>query len=196
MMFCFIYRMLISHALDGDKPASQRTLRHISSCPACRRFYKSNLILQQQLRRDVPVSRPAFASYLNDRVMSEIDQQGLHTTETVRLGWAFGKVVQTAACAAALLIAMLAYHVYENGPQEYMPTGQHDPTIFSSAIDSNESVIVRLVQANPGLWHQLVDTPLVGECSRLAADADAARSFLMECLPVQLNSPEEDSRSE
>ncbi len=183
MMFCFICRILISHALDGNKPVSQRTLRHISHCPACRRFHKSNLILQQQLRRDVPVSRAAFASYLNDRVMSEIDRREPHTTETVRLGWAIGKAAQVAACAAVLLIAILAYHIYEGKPQEYTQTAQ-----LPSAMVSNESVIARLVQVNPDLWRQMVDTPLIDECSRLAADVSAARSFLMTCLPVQLGS--------
>jgi len=196
MMFCFIYRMLISHALDGNKPASQRTLRHISHCPACRRFHKSNLILQQQLRRDTPVSQAAFASYLNDRVMSEIDQQVPYTTETVRPGWAFSKAAQVAACAAALLIALLAYHVYESGPQEHTQTVQRNPAILPSAMASNESLIARLVQVDPDLWQQLVDTPLIDECSRLAADVDAARNFLMTCLPMQLNGTEEDSRSE
>ena len=190
-MFCFIYRMLISHALDSDRSVSQRTLRHISHCPQCRRFHKSNLILQQHLRRDVPVSRAAFASYLNDRVMSEIDRREPHTTETVRLGWAFGKAAQIAACAAVLMIAILTYHIYEDSPQEHTQTAQ-----LPSAMVSNESVIARLVQVNPDLWRQIVDTPLVDECSRLAADVSAARNFLMTCLPVQLDGLDEDSRSE
>ena len=195
-MFCFIYRMLISHALDGNKPASQRTLRHISHCPRCRRFHKSNLILQQQLRHDVPVSRPAFASYLTDRVMSEINRREPHTTRTVRLNWALGKAAQVAACAAVLMIAILTYHVYEDSPQEHTQTAQHNPAILLSTMVSNESVIARLVQVNPDLWRQIVDTPLIDECSRLAADVDAAQNFLMTCLPVQLNGSDEDSRSE
>ena len=101
-----------------------------------------------------------------------------------------------AACAAAFLIALLAYHVYENGPQEHTQTVQRNSAILLSAMASNESMIARLVQVDPDLWQQLVDTPLINECSRLAADVDAARSFLMTCLPVQLNGTEEDSRSE
>jgi len=94
-MFCRFFRLVISHALDGDKQLSGLTKRHVRTCAGCDQFYKTCQWLADDLRREAAiVSHEGGCEVLSGRILAAVT---CRRRETYKVGIKLWPII-TAAC--------------------------------------------------------------------------------------------------
>jgi len=190
-MWCFWYRMLISHTLDKGTSPGRFVQRHLGRCGGCRSFYKQGLVLEERLREAAPAGGEAFGEYLRERVMKRLAER---ETGPVRPA-VFGRPARWMGLAAGVLIVLgagLFYGLRETPPPSSNPPG---PTLGTAIRELSQEVelAVQRVQAE---FHMV---SVAAEYERLAADVQSAASFLSSCLPLKMSAeymaPEEEVKA-
>ncbi len=168
-MFCWLYRLMISNAVDGAGGLSAGTRRHIRRCTSCREFHQACLSLGEGLRREAPILNGQSSTRLGKRVMSAISDQGAGTY-MLRANWR--PVIAAASIAVAVLVGALFLTLRRTEPPAPGPVRFVEiPNLTAYEIPT-------------AAWAGLVEKPLAGEFKNLADDTESAVRFLVACVAV------------
>ena len=169
MMFCWLYRLRISNALDSAGGLSTAARRHIRRCTSCREFHRSCLSLGEGLRREVPIQNDQLSVRLGKRVMAVISDQ---SAETYKLPANWRPVIAAASIAVAVLVGAMFLAQPQTEPPAPEPRRVTEiPSLMRYEIPT-------------AAWAGLVERPLAGEFKNLAADTESAVRFLVACVAV------------
>ena len=168
-MFCWLFKLMISHAVDGDGKLSGTTQKHIGRCAGCREFYQSCLSLAQGLTREAAISNSDVSEQLSGRILTAVS--GQETKEykvTVKL-WP----IVTAACLA-LAVLIGALYLVPGGGED---VAESDPVMAYRKLA--EDVL------GPSL-SELIKKPLTDDYDNIAEDTASAVRFLVACVNVDI----------
>ena len=168
-MFCWLYRLRISNALDSAGGPSTGTRRHIRRCTTCREFHRSCLSLGEGLRREVPIQNDQLSMRLGKRVMAAVSDQ---SAETYKLPANWRPVVAAASIAVAVLVGAL-----------FLAPPQTEPPAPGPGRVTEIPSLTRY-EIPTAAWAGLVERPLAGEVKNLADDTESAVRFLVACVAV------------
>jgi hypothetical protein len=168
-MFCWFFRLMISHAADGNSSLSAITQKHVSRCAGCREFHEACLSLGEGLRREAPGLDEEFSSRLHERIASAVPGQRPETYKLV-IKW---RPVIAAACVAVLAsIGILLLTRSEKVPD-------------SNRYAEGKKIIYELVgEELLEAWPESVGSPLADEVENLTRDTESAVRFLVACVAV------------
>jgi len=170
-MFCWLYRFMISSAVDADNRLSTGTQRHIENCAHCQGFHEMCLSLGQGLRSEA-ARRGAdeeLPARFGRRVLAAVPARA---AETYKLPIRRSRTVIAAACiAVAVLLGTLFLTLSQN----------ESPPTEPARIDGLYNL---MGDGHPAAWAGLVDKPLAGELENLAEGTESAVRFLVACVAV------------
>jgi len=170
-MFCWLYRFMISNAVDGDNRLSERMQRHIRRCAGCRGFHEMCLSLGKGLSReaDRQGADDELPADFGRRVLAAASAQ---SAETYKLSiWRSRPVIAAACIAVAALLGTLFLTLNQNEPPA--PEPQRLGGIYN-LIDEDL----------PKAWAGFVKKPLTDEIENLTEGTESAVRFLVACVTV------------
>ncbi len=181
-MWCFLYKWLISHSLDADKPLLKIVEKHIKRCQSCREFHETSAAIAGQLVREVRASESFVPPLLHEKIMSTIHRQSSHAS-------ARRSVMRPAfvlAIVALLLTLAAGWYFLHFQSADFVPvasTGKADLSFRSDEllieqIPEYETTLKELASQ----LEKLVSTPFASEFERLKIDIKTAMNFLAVCL--------------
>ncbi len=168
-MFCWLYRLRISNALDSAGGLSAAARRHIRRCTTCREFHQSCLSLGEGLRREAPILNGQLSTRLGKGVMAAVSDHG---AETYKLPANWRPVIAAASIAVAVLVGAMFLAPRQTEPPPPGPGRAAEiPSLTRYKIPT-------------AAWAGLVERPLAGEFKSLADDTESAVRFLVACVAV------------
>jgi hypothetical protein len=174
-MFCFIYKWIISWALDSGKGLPGIVNRHIGRCSNCREFARVSGLLATRLTRDAPgFLQRNHDTYdtLNIKITSALDTKSPQLTLRRRFNF-----MPRPALAAALVVLTVAIAVIF----QVIPFNAPGPG-ENSIDDLSDSIIVK----NPLQVIEQVESPIESEIRSLGQSINSAAEFLVSCLDVKI----------
>jgi hypothetical protein len=176
MIFCWIYRRLISHRLDANEPLPERVQNHIRNCPGCRTFHASGIQLAEQLIGSAPLHRKAPSPFLHGKILASIDSGTLRTEPEQR---AFRPAWSVAFVSLGLVLICAAVIHFRPLPQT-SATFSPSPVAEDAAGNSDPmAATVKLPNADKlREWSQNWDQPLQTELQSVVHDAKQALQLL------------------
>ena len=178
-MYCRVFRLMISHAMDVDKQLSRRTAKHLRHCTRCRQFYKTCLSLGEHMKREAPISNRDVTVHLSEQTLAAI--RG-HKPKAQQTAMNLGPAV-AAACAG--LIAVTAVLVLFKEPRNRQPEKWNEAVkvarnvaISVGDLAGDKLAGAKFPQGLPGL----VEEPLASEIKNLTDDTHSAVRFLVDCI--------------
>ena len=179
-MFCWLFRLMISHAADGDNPLSPATEKHIRHCENCRYFYNTCLSLSERLKSEMVSPDRNLSVRLRKRVLTAIPHQQTKTI-SFRVKW------WPAAVAACLTFIVLI------GAMFFVKRISDQLTAISNVRTEIKNLRTLVGEEFPTALPGLIEGPLAGEAKNLANDTEAAVRFLVACVAVDITGPENES---
>ena len=173
-MFCWLYRFMISSAVDADNRLSAGTRRHIENCAHCQGFHEMCLSLGEGLRCEAPRSGAdeELPAQLRRRVLARLRRIPARDAPTYKLPIRWARPAVAAACIA--VVAVIGALFLNFGPNE-------PPVAERARIDGLYNL---MGDGHPAAWAGLVDKPLADEIENLAEGTESAVRFLVACVAV------------
>jgi hypothetical protein len=175
-MFCFIYKWMISWALDSGKGLPGPANRHIDRCGSCREFARLSGFLAARLTQDAPgflQKNHDTYDWLNIKITSALDTK---TPTQLTQRKRFNFMPKPALAAALVLVAVIIAVIFQ-----VIPFTAPTP-VERSINDLSESVTVK----NPLKVIQQVESPIETEMRSLGQSINSAAKFLVSRLDVKI----------
>jgi len=173
-MFCWLYRFMISSALDAGGELSAATQRHIENCGDCRGFHQMCLWLSEGLTREAARrdGDDELSADFGRRVLAAAPATRHRRAERFALPIRWSRPALAAACiAVAALIGVL-----------FMTSSPNEPPVAAPA--RIDGLYKLMGDGHPTAWAGLVEKPLADEIENLAQDTESAVRFLVACVRV------------
>lgn len=180
-MFCGLYRLMISHAMDGDNQLPGVAKKHIHNCTNCREFYETCLLLTKGLKRAASILASEASEGLSTRTLTALSRGQIETYKVKVKLWP----ILAAACVAVIILAGVLFLVGRRHPKntENEPVIAELPSIFTP---------YKMLVGEPGkenlptVWSGLVEKPLANELDNLVDNTESSVRFLVACVAVDI----------
>jgi hypothetical protein len=175
-MFCFIYKWMISWALDSGNRLPGAANRHIDRCSPCREFARLSGFLAARLTQDASgflQKSHDSDDWLNIKISSALDKK---TPTQLTRRQRFNFMPKPALAAALVVLAVAIAVIFRVIPFTTPPPGENSINDFS------KSVIVK----NPLQVLQQVESPIESEMRSLGHSINSAAKFLVSRLDVKI----------
>lgn len=170
-MFCWLFKFMISNAVDVENRLSEGTQRHVNKCAGCRAFYQTCLSLGEGLKREAAGFDEDLPVHFARRVL-DAAPDGADTDKTYKLP---GRRLRPALAAACIVVVASLGTVF-------LTLNQNEPTPDGAAQIAG---VYRLMDdGHPTAWASLVEKPLSNELDNLAEGTESAVRFLVACVAV------------
>jgi len=176
-MFCSIFRLMISRAVDGDSQLAGTTEKHIRHCASCREFYKTCLSLAEGLTREAAISNQEVSERLSVSVLKRLSRRRTDTYSVRLRRWP----MVAAACVALIVLMGVLFLAVRRDDQDAGPPGQVEPIAELRALVGEDFAAG---------WPGLIKEPLAGELNNLTNDTESALRFLVACVAVDISDAE------
>ncbi len=176
-MFCWFFRLKISHAADMDKSLSLLTKRHVDSCTRCREFYNLCQWFSENLPREAAGLRDRISASLSKRILEGV---GSEKPKTYKVRSKL-RPIAAAACIALIISAGV------------LLVARRRPNRAADETEQPATGLVKLVGQEPsGRVAELFEEPLATELQNIVEDTESAVRFLLACVPVDITDAERD----
>ena len=175
-MFCFIYKWMISWALDSDKALPGVVNRHIDRCGTCREFARLSGPLATRLTQDAPgflQKNHDTNGRLNIKITSALDTK---TPTQLTRPQRFNFLPKPALAAALVLVVVAIAVILQVIP--FTAPAPEEPSID----DLPKSVTVK----NPLRILEKVESPIEAEMRSLGQSINSAAKFLVSRLDIKI----------
>ena len=166
-MFCWFFKLTISHSYDVDKPIVGITKKHIDKCAECRQFYNVCRSLKKTLPEEAKMLEQKYPSVSMEKIM-----QG--TSESPAKSLTIRNKFRPIAIAAMIAFLFLLGVVF-------FPSESND-----EKNDNYNKVVTEVVSMisfdRERILSELIEEPLDTELHNIIADAESAAYFLLSCV--------------
>ncbi len=168
-MLCFVYKWLISRALDSGKKLPNLAARHLNRCQECRHFARLSESLASKLTLAGAVFRQGNHHVLNEKIISAL------VTQPIPRSTPKGRFLPIPAFAAALvtLAAVVGIILLQVIP---LPAPGPDKSLLND--------LPRIAATKPPLQEivGLIESPMETEMLGLEKSMKSALEHLLSCL--------------
>ena len=178
-MFCWLFRLMISHSADNDNRPSGIVREHISHCADCSQFYQICRALAESLTRQASISNSPTPRRLKENILNAIPSQRTKTHKVVMKLW----IAAAAACVALFILTAVSLIVMKQDDRKNVPP---DPQQMNLAIQELRSVYWKVGRDLPTTWPRVIEEPLASEFKSLTNDTQSAVRFLVACVAVDI----------
>jgi len=167
-MFCWFYKLNISHSYDVNKPIIGITKKHIDKCPECRHFYKVCGSLKKTLPEEAKIMGQKYLSVSMEKIMQGISGSPENSL-TVRNKF------------RPIAIAAMIVFVFSLGIVFFQSERHNEKNNFDKVVNEVAGMISF---DREGILSELIEEPLDTELQNIIADAESAAYFLFSCVGV------------
>jgi len=178
-MFCWFFRLMISHSVDGDNQPSPITQRHIRHCTPCRQFHQTCQSLSEGLRQEAAISNDRISRRLSEQILTAMPSR---RTEKHKVG----VKLWISATAACLALAVLIGALLLVAQRDHRNNGQPNGAQMAAGIQELRAVYEKVGQDIPKTWPAVIEEPLTNELESLTNDTESAVRFLVACVTVDI----------
>jgi hypothetical protein len=185
-MFCWLHKLMVSHAQDGNCGLTGITKKHISHCQDCCRFYKTCQSLGESLTQEAAIVNGKTLRRLNKRLLSAISTRrvGAHHIK-IKLWF-----TATAACFALFfLLGVWLLVAHRDGRN----IAQSEQLQMADGIQELRIIYSHMGRDLPIIRQGVIERPLANEFKCLTSDTQSAVRFLVACVDVDMGNPENSS---
>jgi hypothetical protein len=165
-MFCWFFKLTISHSYDVNKPVIGITKKHIDKCAECRQFYKICGSLKKTLPEEAKIMGQKYPFISMEKIMQSISESPV-TSLTVRNKFRPVVIAAIIAFVFSLGIVFFPAERYEKNDD------------FDKAVNEVAGMISF---DREGILSELIEEPLDTELQNIIADAESAAYFLLSCV--------------
>lgn len=190
-MFCFLYKIWISHILDNDKPLPALVKRHVIRCDRCRTVARQLSFVHQNLSLEAPISQRVFAVFLREKIMKTISnhkpaadvsmpekpRRSLTHTMTFRL---------TTAAACLIIFWSVALNILTDTTPEPDPDMDITKVVPQMVAISQEIPVAQSLSSDIPQLQELIEAPITTELEMLQRDAENVTRSLLGCFTLGL----------
>jgi hypothetical protein len=171
-MFCWFYRLTISHSNDVDRPVPKITERHISKCSDCRDFYLACNSIGQALSAEAKLINRNYPSLSNDYIMQNIaESRANNSVHKMRY--------RPIAIAAGIVLVLVLSLVF-------IPTGQEPENIDN--LDDAIADLTGIINPQRGdALTRMIEEPMKIEFQNIIGDTKSAANFLLTCVDIEID---------
>ena len=172
-MFCWFYRLSISHSYDVEKPVTGITKKHLKKCENCRHFYNVTNYLENNLPIEAKLIRNKFSLETDEQIIQnigEVEQNPVH----VKMNF------KPIAAAAGIIFISLVSLLFLPSKQESQDRDQFNKTIadFSDIMNFDRGVA----------FTGIIEEPIQAELNNIVGDVKSVAKFLLTCVDININS--------
>jgi hypothetical protein len=168
-MFCWYFKLTISHSYDIDKPVVGITKNHIDKCTECRQFHKVCGSLKKTLPEEAKIMGQKYPSVSMERIIQGISESPANSL-TVRNKF---RLIAIAAMIAFVFSLGIVFFPSERNDEK------NDN--YNKAVTE---VVSMISFDREGILSELIEEPLDTELQNIIADAESAAYFLFSCVGV------------
>jgi len=166
-MFCWFFKLTISHSYDVDKQVVGIIKNHIDKCEECRHFYKVCESLKKTLPEEAEVMGQKYPPVPMEKIMQSISESPANAL-TARNK--FGPLA---------IAAMIAF-VFSLGIMFYQSERQN---ARNDNFDKTVNEVAGMISFDRGvILSELIEEPLDTELKNIIADAESAAYFILSCV--------------
>ncbi len=171
-MFCWLYRVWISHVLDGERVLPGSLKEHIRTCDSCRRFYQTSLMMADRLKQEAPGG-------MFNRLFVDLTGQALPLSQGRQR-----RSLRPWRAAAAVFVVVLAGGVIYWGVSTTLPqpAPKNELQSFTETLYEHGFAADTFTGRTDGSLQTLAAGPFQQEMSRITEDANRALDFLVVSL--------------
>lgn len=173
-MFCFIYKWMISGAMDTGKEMPGIVRRHLGRCESCHAFARMGQALDTRLKQDASELLKEPDTALNYRILAALESRPEPSYRRSRRASRFSPI-PILSTAFALIVMVIGLAVITPGPG---PKVSGDPSILDRILAVNESPVQDPKPALPGLMEK-VESPFNREIASLKNAVVSAKDFFV-----------------
>ena len=175
-MFCWFFRLIISHSNDVDRPVTGITKNHIDKCSDCRQFYHICNSLGKTLLAEAKILGQKYPSVSEERIMQNISKS---ETNYLTIRTKFRPMTIAAVNVLILAIGIML-----------LPSERQ--TVSNDDFDNAVADITGLIDFDGGrIISGLIEEPLDTELQNIIADTKSAAYFFLACVGVDAREMEE-----
>lgn len=177
-MFCWLFKLTISHVCDTGRPLWPITQKHLKRCNHCREFYKFCLSIAEELPAEADSLSRDFPTVLHQRIQHYISEINTDVTYTRIKAWSIG-----IAAVLTVIVLLSGITLFTNNHETQVFDNQNNPNIVSVTNDLEKLFAsgIKWTQADSA-----IENPITTELQNLAASTRSAASFLLACVDVDI----------
>ncbi len=182
-MFCWLFRITISLACDGDKSLWQVTQRHLTKCLHCREFHNFCLSLDEKLPKDMEGLIQHVPDSPHERILNNIKNT---TKTTYRKEIAAWPIAIAAVLAMIIIIGGIYYYQMHQESKITMKQEVVSSTDIINDIDELSAAGLQWAMA-----YKKLEDPIKLELQNIVNDTKSASRFLFACVDVDITDRDE-----
>ena len=168
-MFCWFFKLTISHSFDVDKPVGGIIKNHIDKCEECRHFSKVCGSLKKTLPEEAKIMGQKYPPAPMEKIMQNISESPVNSFTVMN------------KCRPIAIAAMIAF-VFSLGIMFYQSKRHNEK---NENFDKAVNEIAGMVSFDrEGYLSELIEEPLDTELKNIIADAESAAYFVFSCVGV------------
>lgn len=177
-MFCWFFKLTISHVCDTGRPLWPITQKHLNKCTHCREFYNFCLSIAEELPAEADRLSHDFHTVLHQRIQHYINEISTDVTYTRIKVWSIG-----IAAVLTVIILLSGISLFTNHQETQVLENQNNPDIVSvtNELEKLFASGIELTKANAA-----IENPIMTELQNLTASTQSAASFLLACVDVDI----------
>jgi len=176
-MFCWFFRLMISHTVDADTQPSPITEKHIRHCTSCREFHQTCQSLAEGLRQEAAISNDNV--WFSGRILTVVTCRRSHTYKV-------GMKLWTAAAVACVALIVLIGALLLVTQRKGRDNAQSSQTQMVDAIQELRTLYRQVGKDLPIIRPGTIEKPLANEFKSLTNDTQSAVRFLVACVAVDI----------
>ncbi len=170
-MFCWFFKLTISHSYDVNKPVIGITKNHIEKCEECRHFHKICDSLKKTLPEEAKVMGQKYPPVPIEKIIQSISESP-SPVNSLTVMHKFRPIAIAAMIAFVFSLGIMFY-------QSERHTSRNDN------FDKTVNEIAGMVSFDRGGYlSELIEEPLDTELKNIIADAESAAYFVFSCAGV------------
>lgn len=201
MMFCTMYRWLISRSMDSPEGLGRRTARHVEHCETCRSYRDSCVSLGDRLAGAAEALSGAVSEILHAKILLRCGigaaAAPLPAKHVPRRGAGRLKLVLAiTAAAAAILIGAALWQALPTTTEKIVDNDPPTPHVPPGGVPPEHQLVrglmgsPRIAAAFASQVNSVVDRSLDRELDQVREGGRAAADFVLARMPITINIPE------
>lgn len=172
-MFCWFYRLNISHSFDVEKPVMSVTRKHLEKCESCKRFYNVTHFMESALPAEARLLTKDFSSEANAQIMQNI-------TEYKTTPVPFKLKLRPIAVAAGIVYVFLisTFFLPSNPTVEEKDRFNETITGLSNIVNNDKGIA----------FAGIIQGPIQTELENIVGDVKSIAQFLFTCININIDS--------
>jgi len=180
-MFCWFFKLLISHNLDNKTKNGAFVEKHIACCESCSQFYDSAKKLEDRFIQDAKSLQAQTEPATIDITKFKQPETSVHQTTKIK-----SALIAAAACIAIAIIFSAALNIQKANETKKLKQAKSKETL--KYVLSTHKLIADKLQDNSSASKlaQVMAKPYENEIDIIKNETETALKFLVSCVKINI----------